>query len=190
MTFHAEQGGYDVDLRSDKYVRTPKDTPELFRYQIQGRWQPNSSRCAFGGPIPETRFFHPSLVSLDGVSFRALRHGMAGQPGFEFIGDYKDAPGGEGRLEKAGEPLGLVHVGAIAYPTAQTESGWIPAPTPGIYSDPRHLEYRKWLSTIHTGRTATAAWLVLLGEHRGLLPQPVSVRLRALDLVQPRLHRS
>jgi vanillate/3-O-methylgallate O-demethylase len=146
VTWHAQQGGYDVNLRSDKDVRDPNGSPELFRYQVQGPLAAQLIETAFGGPIPETRFFHSSLVSLGGVSFRALRHGMAGQPGFEFIGDYKDAPVVKAALEKAGEPLGLVHVGALAYPTAQTESGWIPAPTPGIYSDPRHLEYRKWLS--------------------------------------------
>jgi glycine cleavage system aminomethyltransferase T len=45
----------------------------------------------------------------------------------------------------AGEPLGLLHVGAIAYPTSGVESGWIAAPVPAIYSSPDLAGYRKYL---------------------------------------------
>lgn len=146
LTFHAGKG-YDVELISDPDCRRDRDhRPKLFRYQIQGPRAAELIENAFGGPIPETPFFHATPVSLGGHHFRALRHGMAGQPGFEFIGDHADAAEVKEALLRAGEPLGLVHVGALAYPSAQTESGWIPAPAPAIYTAPSLLEYRKWLS--------------------------------------------
>ena len=42
----------------------------------------------------------------------------------------------------AGEPFGLVHVGALAYPTSGVESGWIAAPVPAVYTGPGLAEYR------------------------------------------------
>lgn len=149
ITFHARKG-YDVEVTSDPDCRKDRDhQPKFFRYQIQGPRATALIESAFGGPIPETPFFHATPVTLGGRHFRALRHGMAGQPGFEFIGDFDDAAEVKDALMRAGEPLGLVHVGALAYPSAQTESGWIPAPAPAIYTAPSLLEYRKWLS-LHT----------------------------------------
>ena len=45
----------------------------------------------------------------------------------------------------AGEPFGLVHVGALAYPTSGVESGWIAAPVPAVYTGPGLAEYRRHL---------------------------------------------
>lgn len=150
ITFHSEKRGYDVQLTSDPDCSRNRDhRPKLFRYQIQGPRAVELIESAFGGPIPETPFFHATPVSLGGRHFRALRHGMAGQAGYEFIGDHADATAVKETLMRAGEPLGLVHVGALAYPSAQTESGWIPAPTPAIFTAPSLREYRTWLS-LHT----------------------------------------
>ncbi len=147
LIYHAQQGGYNVDLRSDPDCRhKPDHTPRFFRYQIQGPLGQQLVERAFGGPLPSTPFFHASPVTLAGKQFVALRHGMAGQPGYEFIGDYVHHESVKEALMGAGEPLGLVQVGALAYPTAQAESGWIPAPTPAIYTAPSLLGYRQWLS--------------------------------------------
>jgi len=145
ITFHAR--GYDVELTSDPDCQRDRThRKKLFRYQIQGPRALELIESAFGAPIPETPFFHATPVTLEGRHFRALRHGMAGQAGYEFLGDQADAAAVKEALMRAGEPLGLVHVGALAYPSAQTESGWIPAPTPAIYTAPSLLGYRKWLS--------------------------------------------
>jgi vanillate/3-O-methylgallate O-demethylase len=145
ITFHAQ--GYDVALTSDPDCQRDRThRKKLFRYQIQGPRALELIESAFGAPIPETPFFHATPVTLDGRHFRALRHGMAGQAGYEFLGDQADAAAVKEALMRSGEPLGLVHVGALAYPSAQTESGWIPAPTPAIYTAPSLLAYRKWLS--------------------------------------------
>jgi len=100
---------------------------------------------AFGGPLPATRFFHSVPVTLNGTGLRALRHNMAGQDGFEFIGSWPDAAAVRDALMNAGSPLGLVQVGAWAYASASVESGWIPSPIPAIYSDPDLAGYRRWL---------------------------------------------
>ncbi|SEI67047.1 vanillate/3-O-methylgallate O-demethylase [Sphingobium sp. AP50] len=147
IRYHGEKGGYDVEMRVDPDSGLRKaGEPILFRYQIQG---PNALPLAeklFGGPLPKTKFFHSTPVSLGGRNFRAFRHGMAGMPGYEFIGDWADAAYVKDAILKAGEEFGLVHVGGKAYYTNGIESGWIPTPTPGIFSDPDLRGYREWLS--------------------------------------------
>ena len=146
VLFHGQRGGYDVEFKDDPDSEFRPGDPALFRYQVQG---PNALALVekvFGGPLPETKFFHTTPVTLEGRDFRALRHGMAGQPGYEFIGDYADGEFVRDALLRAGDEFGLVQVGAMAYATNGVESGWIPTPTPGIYSDPSLADYRQWLS--------------------------------------------
>ncbi|MCG7208545.1 aminomethyl transferase family protein [Streptomyces arenae] len=148
VRYHAEKGGYDVGFVTDpsSAFRPGGGGPKLFRYQIQGPLAVELAARAFGGPLPETtRFFHSAPVTLHGRAFRALRHGMAGQAGFEFIGPWEHAAHVQEAFLKAGEPLGLRRVGALAYTTPSVESGWIPSPVPGIYTDPELLEYRRQL---------------------------------------------
>jgi len=146
VRYHGEQGGYDVTFATDpsSAFRGGAD-PGLFRYQVQGPLAADLVERAFGGPLPPARFFHSIPVSLAGRDFRALRHNMAGQAGFEFIGAWPDAAAVKNALMQAGEPLGLVHVGQYAYASASVESGWIPSPIPAIYTDPDLLDYRKYL---------------------------------------------
>lgn len=151
IKYHAQQGGYDVELTSDPDCsRDPEHIPPFFRYQIQGPWAQRLIEAAFGGPLPVTKFFHTTYVTLAGKTFRALRHGMAGQPGYEFIGDYADHVAVKDALIAAGEQFGLELVGSQAYPTAQAEGGWIPAPVPAIYdATAEQTAYRSWLP-LHT----------------------------------------
>lgn len=151
ITYHAKQRGYDVELISDPDCsRDPDHIPPFFRYQIQGPYAQKLIEAAFDGPLPETKFFHASDVTLAGKTFRALRHGMAGQPGYEFIGDHADHASVKEALMRAGERFGLELVGSLAYPTAQAEGGWVPAPVPAIYDDtPDQNAYRAWLP-LHT----------------------------------------
>ncbi|MFJ3778285.1 aminomethyl transferase family protein [Streptomyces sp. NPDC090075] len=147
VQYHAEQGGYDVAFETDasSAFRPGGGDPKLFRYQIQGPGALELIEKVFGAPIPETKFFHATPVTLDGRAFKALRHGMAGQAGYEFIGPWEHAAHVHEAFLTAGEPLGLIQVGALAYATPSVESGWIPSPVPGIYSDPELAEYRQWL---------------------------------------------
>jgi vanillate/3-O-methylgallate O-demethylase len=146
VKYHGEKGGYDV-----KFVTDPSSAfrggadPTLFRYQVQGPLAAELVERVFGGPLPPAKFFHSIPVSLNGMDFRALRHNMAGQAGFEFIGPWEHAKAVKEALLKTGEELGLVQVGALAYASASVESGWIPSPIPAIYADPELADYRAWL---------------------------------------------
>jgi glycine cleavage system aminomethyltransferase T len=146
VKYHADAGGYDVTYVTDpqSLFRGGAD-PRLFRYQVQGPLAADLVARVFGGPLPPVKFFHSVPVTLAGRRFRALRHNMAGQDGYEFIGDWQDGAAVKEALLTAGEPLGLVHVGALAYPTSGVESGWIAAPVPAIYTSPDLAGYRKHL---------------------------------------------
>ncbi|MGH7105976.1 MAG: hypothetical protein ACREFT_05675, partial [Acetobacteraceae bacterium] len=147
VQYHAAQGGYDVSLSSDpdSTLRGGAD-PMLFRYQIQGSRTPELIERAFGGPLPKLRFFHSAPASLAGRTFRVFRHGMAGQIGYEFIGVWQDGEAVKEALMIAGKAVGLVHVGGLAYATNGIESGWIPTPTPAIYTAAELQGYRRFLS--------------------------------------------
>lgn len=146
IEYHALQGGYDVDLVRDPDSGFREGNPRLFRYQIQGPLALDLVAKVFGGPLPDLKFFHSAPVTLQGHEFRALRHGMAGQAGYEFIGEWEHAEFVKNALMAAGESFGLVHVGGMAYYTNGIESGWVPTPTPGIYTDPDLAAYRESLS--------------------------------------------
>ncbi len=146
VKYHGERGGYDVAFSTDpsSAFRGGRD-PRLFRYQVQGPQARELADAVFGGPLPPSKFFHSVPVTLDGRAFAALRHNMAGQDGYEFIGPWEHAAFVKDALLTAGEKLGIVRVGALAYASASVESGWVPSPVPGIYTDPELAGYRRWL---------------------------------------------
>lgn len=148
LCFHARQGRYDVEWSTSPNFASRTDDPELFRYQVQGPAALALVEKVFGGPLPTTRFFHAADVTLGGRAFRALRHGMAGQPGYEFIGDWAHHEHVLDAFLIAGEEFGLERVGGLAYPTAGVESGWIPTPTAAIYTDPDLVDYRRTLPAL------------------------------------------
>ena len=146
VRYHGEKDSYDVSFGTDpSSAFRGGGSPRIFRYQVQGPLARDLVESVFGGPLPPARFFYSVPVSLAGRSFRALRHNMAGQDGFEFIGDWQDASAVKEALMTAGEQFGLIHVGAYAYASESVESGWIPSPVPGIYTDPDLTDYRSWL---------------------------------------------
>ncbi|MGY3684960.1 hypothetical protein [Streptomyces sp. TE33382] len=191
VQFHAEKGGYDVAFATDpsSAFRPGGGDPKLFRYRIQGPLALELIGKVLGGPIPETKFFHSTQVTLNGRAFKALRHGMAGQAGYEFIGPWEHAAYVHEAFLKAGEPLGLVRVGALAYATPGVESGWIPSPVPGIYSDPELAEYRAWLPLFGIEGKRPLKRQLLLGEHRGPLRLPVRAGVREADPLRARIPR-
>ncbi len=146
VRYHGEKGGYDVAFDEDpsSAFRGGAD-PRIFRYQVQGPHARALVEKVFGEPLPPAKFFHSIPVSLDGQPLRALRHNMSGQDGYEFIGEWADAKAVKETLLTAGQEYGIVHVGQWAYASASVESGWIPSPVPGIYTDPELAEYREWL---------------------------------------------
>ena len=146
VRYHGEHGGYSVELGSDPdSAHRGGGDPVLCRFQIQGPHAVALAEKVFG-PLPKTKFFHSTPVELEGRDYRAFRHGMTAQPGYEFIGAYADGAFLKERLLEAGEEFGIVHVGGLAYSTNGIESGWIPTQAPGIYTSPELAGYRSWLS--------------------------------------------
>lgn len=147
VRFHAETGGYDVETTLDERSAARPDpfNRRNYRYQIQG---PNASKViekATGTSAPELKFFHMTTMEIAGKTVRALRHGMAGQPGYELFGPWAEGEAVHEALVKAGEEFGMRLVGGRAYSSNTLESGWIPSPLPAIYTGESLKAYRQWL---------------------------------------------
>jgi syringate O-demethylase len=146
ITYHAETGGYDVELELDQRSALRSDgRRRSYRFQIQG---PNAMQVierALGASPPDLGFFHMTTVAIAGRPVRALRHGMAGQPGWELFGPWDDERAVHEALVEAGEDFGLRLVGGRAYSCNTLESGWIPSPLPAVYTGDGLQAYREWL---------------------------------------------
>jgi vanillate/3-O-methylgallate O-demethylase len=126
--------------------------PRLYRYELQGPTAAAVVQQASGAPAPEVGFFSMAEFTIAGRRVRGLRHGMAGQPGFELFGPWEDGEAVLAALLDAGQDHGLVRVGAKAYSTANLGSGWVPAPLPAVFGDdPLLQEYREWLPLAKVG---------------------------------------
>ncbi|CAN5227836.1 aminomethyltransferase family protein [soil metagenome] len=149
LLYHGTTGGYDVDIEVDR--RSPSRpygnavTRKYWRLQIQG---PNAwpiIEKLNGSSVDPVKFFHMGYLNVDGIQVRTLRHGMAGAPGLELWGPYKDAERIRNAILEAGAEFGLEPVGSRAYSSNTLESGWIPSPLPAIYSSEAERAYREWL---------------------------------------------
>ncbi len=147
IQYHAHAGKYDVKLELDERSAARKDpfNRKSYRFQIQG---PNAMKVmekVLGKRVPEVKFFHITTLPIAGRQVSALRHGMAGQPGFELYGPYAEGDAVRDAIVKAGEAFGLRLVGGRAYSSNTLESGWIPSPLPAVYSGEKLKPYRQWL---------------------------------------------
>ena len=146
VTYHAETGGHDVEVELDqRWALRTDGRRRSYRFQVQG---PNAMQViekALGGSPPDLRFFHMTTVTIAGRPVRALRHGMAGQPGWELFGPWDDERFVHEALVSAGEEFGMRLVGGRAYSCNTLESGWIPSPLPAVYTGESLKPYRQWL---------------------------------------------
>jgi glycine cleavage system aminomethyltransferase T len=148
IQYHAQAGKYDVKLELDERSAARKDpfNRKSYRFQIQGPSAMKVMEKALGKRAPEVKFFHVATLPIAGRQVSALRHGMAGQPGFELYGPYAEGDAVRDAIVKAGEEFGLRLVGGRAYSSNTLESGWIPSPLPAVYSGEKIKAYRQWLS--------------------------------------------
>ena len=146
VTYHAETGDYDVKVELDQRSALRTDgRRKSYRFQVQGPNAMATIERVLGGPPPELRFFTMTEVSIAGKTVRALRHGMAGQPGWELFGPWDEGEAVREAIVEAGEDFGLRQVGGRAYSSNTLESGWIPSPLPAVYSGDSLKPYREWL---------------------------------------------
>ena len=149
IMFHAETGGFDVQIiKDDRSPSRPMGKPvvrQYYRYQIQG---PNAKAIIEelnGGPMPDIKFFNMGYINIAGRQVRALRHGMAGAPGLEIRGPYGEGDEVKNAIVEVGKNHGLYQVGSRAYATNTLESGWIPSPLPAVYTGEKMRAFREWL---------------------------------------------
>lgn len=149
IEFHAQTGGYQVEIiKDDRSPSRPMGKPvqrKLYRFQIQGPNAKGLIEKLHGGPFPEIKFFNMGYVTIAGRQVRALRHGMAGEPGLEIWGPYEEGDEIRNAIVAAGAEFGLTQVGSRAYATNTLESGWIPSPLPAVYTGDKMKAYREWL---------------------------------------------
>ncbi|MYU09710.1 aminomethyl transferase family protein [Streptomyces sp. SID8361] len=147
VLFHLDRGDYKVTAERDENSAVRTDgPPKFYRYELQGPTAAAVLEHATQQPLPEKKFFTMADFTIAGNAVRGLRHGMAGQPGFELFGPWEEGEAVLAALLAAGKDHGLVRAGAKAYSTANLESGWVPAPIPAIFGDdPLLKEYREWL---------------------------------------------
>lgn len=147
LAYHAEKGGYNVSLEWDQRSADKAGPPvrKVYRYQVQGPNAPKIMEKVTGKPMPDIRFFYMSTITIAGRQVRALRHGMAGQPGWELLGPWAEGDQVREAIIEAGQEFGLRQVGSRAYATNTLESGWIPCPMPAIFTGEKMKAYRQWL---------------------------------------------
>ena len=151
LQFNAEAGHYDVHIeRDENSADRPSGPPAVYRYELQGPTAAAIVQKVTGQRLPDVKFFHMTQFGIAGRRVRALRHGMAGQPGFEIFGPWADGADVLAALLEAGQEFGLVRAGAKAYSTSNLESGWIPTAVPAIFG-PEMKAYREWLDASALG---------------------------------------
>jgi vanillate/3-O-methylgallate O-demethylase len=192
LEFLAKTGGYRVetirDDRSPSHAYGKAVTRRHYRYQVQG---PNAMavlKALHGGELPEIRFFQHGYVNVKGRKVRALRHGMAGEPGLELWGPTRSA---KRSATPSSRPEGPRARGrrARAYSSNTLESGWIPSPLPAVYTGRRCARTANGCPPTAMRRRLDR-WQFRLGAHRGLLLDAVRARLRPLHPLRPRVHRA
>lgn len=149
VEYHAQTGKWDVTVERDERtaVRPDPENRKSYRFQLQGPTAMQTLEKAMGQTPPDLKFFHMTTIEIAGCKVRALRHGMAGQPGYELFGPWAEGETVRQALIAAGKDFGLQLVGGRCYSSNTLESGWIPSPLPAIYTGEALRPYREWLST-------------------------------------------
>ena len=147
VEFHAATGNWNVTVTRDERTaaRADPSTRKSYRFQLQGPNAMATLGVAMGATPPDLKFFHMTTLSIAGAEVRALRHGMAGQPGYELFGPWADYDRVRDALIAAGKDYGLTLVGGRTYSSNTIESGWIPSPLPATYTGEGTKAFREWL---------------------------------------------
>ena len=155
VEFHALSERLDVELeRDENSIVRASGPPKQYRFELQGPTAAALIEELTGRELPDVKFFNMASFEIAGQHVDALRHGMAGQPGFELFGPWEQGERIREALIEAGAQHGLVQVGSRAYSTANLESGWVPAPFAAIFSGEGTKPYREWLPANRAGSLA------------------------------------
>ena len=144
-------GTYDASAERFENSFEREGPPRFYRYELQGPTAPAIMEAVCGTSLPDLKFFRMAEITIAGRPARALRHGIAGQAGFEIFGPWTDGEAVLAELLRAGRAFGLVRAGAKAYSTANLESGWIPRPVPAIFTGAGMKPFREWCKASRVG---------------------------------------
>ncbi|WBL19274.1 aminomethyl transferase family protein [Citricoccus sp. NR2] len=154
VQFIGETGDYDVTFERDASSAVRQGDPTLYRYEVQGPDAEKLMQKVSTIEVAQTRFFGMLEFEIAGRRIPAIRHGMAGQPGFEMWGPWEDREVILQALVEAGAEFDLTRVGSLAYSTANLESAWVPSPPAAIFTGERMEEYLDWLPAARMGSIA------------------------------------
>ncbi|MGB3794837.1 MAG: aminomethyl transferase family protein [Alteraurantiacibacter sp.] len=154
VEFHAQYpkpggGKWDVTVERDERTAMRDDgVRKNYRFQLQGPNAMKTLEKAMGETPPDLKFFNMAHIDIGGKDVIALRHGMAGQPGYELFGPWADYDAVHSALVKAGKDFGITLVGGRTYSSNTLESGWLPSPLPAFYTGDSQMmkDYRAWAS--------------------------------------------
>ena len=149
VEYHAATGDWNVTVSRDERtaVRPDPENRALLPLPAPGPERDEDAGKGDGRrprPISNSSTWRGSTIA--GKEVRALRHGMAGQPGYELFGPWADYDAVRNALIEAGKDFGLTLVGGRTYSSNTIESGWIPSPLPATYTGEALRPYREWLS--------------------------------------------
>lgn len=180
VQYNAEISGMNVTATRDDNFSIRSGTRDVFRVQLQG---PNAlalMREVTDNTLPDIKFFDIGEFKIAGHRVRALRHGMAGEPGFEIYGPWAVQQDVRAALESAGEKYAMRKIGAQAYSTTAQESGWMPMPMPAIYHGSAMKPYREWLNQYFLETVASLGGSFVSDDIVDYYVDPVEVGYKSL----------
>ncbi|PDS40557.1 aminomethyltransferase [Rhizobium anhuiense] len=180
VQYNAEISGMNVTAVRDDNFSIRSGTRDVFRIQIQG---PNALplvREVSDGTLPDIKFFNIGEFQIAGHAVRALRHGMAGEPGYEIYGPWDIQHEIRAAFAEVGQKYGMRKIGAMAYSTTAQESGWMPMPLPAIYHSAEMKPYREWLNQYFLESVASLGGSFLSDKIEDYYVDPVEVGYKSL----------
>ncbi len=190
VQYHCETGDYNATVERDERAAVNPNNRRVYRYQVQGPTALKLLEKINGGPLPAIKFFNMGEITIAGRKVRALHHGMSGVPGLELFG-----PWDEGSRDQGGDRRGRRGVRAAAggLPRVRHQHARVgvdPVPASGDLHRRRHEGVPRVAAGGRVRGHGLARGQLLLGQHRGLLPDAVRPRLWHAREVRPRLHRT
>lgn len=145
LAYHAEKDEYDVTTTIHPKSSKNDGDPHFYTYQVQGPNALDVMQEIVDESLTDIPFFNFKRVSIAGEEVRALRHGMAGEIGFELQGPYEHAELIKDVILEAGEPYDIQRLGTRAYEPLSVKLGWVTTHVPAIYTGDEMANYRAWL---------------------------------------------
>lgn len=145
LSYNIDVGSYDAsETIYPKSSKTSND-PHFFTYQVQGPNAINVLEEVTDAPLRDIPFFNFGEITIAGYDIRALRHGMAGEIGFELQAPYEYGEEIKDVIFEAGQEFGIRRLGTRAYEPLSVILGWVTTHVVPIYDSDDLKGYREWL---------------------------------------------